>query len=117
MKIGCDIEENSRFQGKTLDNDENFLTRIFSARELKYCFSKKNYHQNLCARFCAKEAYIKASGDKNIPLNKIEVLNKEDGAPYLVVNNEEINGTISLSHAKNNSMAVVLLNNVKNQDM
>ena len=117
MKIGCDIEENSRFQGKTLENDGNFLKRIFSDKELEYCFSKKNYHQNLCARFCAKEAYIKASGGKGISLNKIEVLNKENGAPYLLVNNEEINCSISLSHTNNNSMAVVLLNNVKNQDM
>ena len=30
MKIGCDIEENSRFQGKTLDNDENFFS-LFNA--------------------------------------------------------------------------------------
>jgi holo-[acyl-carrier protein] synthase len=116
MKIGCDIEETSRFQGKTLENDEIFLRRIFSENELQYCFSKKNYHEHLCARFCVKEAYIKASGEKSISLNKIETLNKEDGAPYLLVNKKEIDGSISLSHSKNNSMAVVLLNNVKNQD-
>ena len=46
MKIGCDIEENSRFEGKTLENDEKFLKRIFSEAELSYCFSKKNYHEN-----------------------------------------------------------------------
>ena len=114
MNIGCDIEENSRFKGKTLENDEKFLKRIFSEAELTYCFSKKNYFENLTARFCAKEAYIKASGEKNIPLKAIEILNNENGAPYLIVNNKKICASVSLSHSKSTSMAVVLLNNVKN---
>ena len=114
MKIGCDIEENSRFEGKTLENDEKFLKRIFSEAELSYCFSKKNYHENLTARFCAKEAYIKASGNKNISLNTIEILNNEDGAPYLVINNNRLDASVSLSHNRKTSMAVVLLNTVKN---
>ena len=45
-----------------------------------------------------------------------EILNEENGAPYMLVNKVKIEGSVSLSHSKNNSMAVVLLNNVKNQD-
>ena len=53
IAIGTDIEENSRFEGKTLENSKNFLERIYTKKELEYCFSCVNSAQHLCARFCA----------------------------------------------------------------
>ena len=38
MFIGVDIEDISRFENKTLDNDSRFLLRIFTQNELDYCF-------------------------------------------------------------------------------
>ena len=110
MKIGCDIEENNRFE-KNLEDDFKFLNRIFTKNELDYCFSKKNSSAHLCARFCAKEALIKALGDKKIPLNKIEVLNEIDGKPFINLIDNDFEGKIelTLSHCENYSTAFVVV--------
>ena len=60
MFIGVDIEDISRFNNKTLENDSVFLEKIFTQNELEYCYKQKNYASSLAARFCAKEAVIKA---------------------------------------------------------
>lgn len=112
MKIGIDIEEISRFASRTLKNDDAFLKRIFTERELKYCFSNSNPAQHLTARFCAKEALIKALSDKKIPLNTIEILNNEGGKPEITVLGLKIEAQVSLSHCKNYACANVLVTNV-----
>ena len=60
MYIGIDIEDVSRFENKEIDKDSKFLSRIFTQNELEYCFKNKNYAQSLSARYCAKEAVVKA---------------------------------------------------------
>lgn len=111
MQIGTDIEEIKRFEDKTLEKDEKFLMRVFTQNELEYCFSKANPAQHLCARFCAKEALIKALSDKKIPLNKIEVLNNEDGKPFITIIDNVNSGKfeVSLSHCKNYACATVVI--------
>ncbi len=115
MNIGTDIEEILRFESRTLENDRDFLERIFSPKELKYCFTKSIPAQHLTARFCAKEALIKAMSDKTIPLNKIETLNNADGKPIIKILDDkiQIQADVSLSHCKNYACASVLLTNVK----
>jgi holo-[acyl-carrier protein] synthase len=110
IEIGIDIEEISRFQNKTLENDAAFLKRLFTEKELEYCFSGKNPAQHLAARFCAKEAAIKAlSGIVNIPYKDIEVLNEKSGKPYLAINGCSFKTKISLSHTKTTACATVLV--------
>ncbi len=114
MNIGCDIEKISRFKGKTREKDEKFLNRLFSKNELDYCFSKAKPEESLCARFCAKEAYIKAIGTQNVPFREIEILARESEKPALYIRGEKIEGDVSISHAEDYAMAVVIvLNNVK----
>ena len=91
-KIGCDIEENKRFVNKSLEKDKDFLKSIFTPNELSYCFLKAHPAQHLCVRFCAKEAVIKAlsaSGIDNVDFTHIEVLNNENGVPYITIKNYE----------------------------
>jgi len=113
ISIGCDIEENSRFEGKTLEKDSNFLNKIFTKKELEYCYKNKIFAPHLCARFCAKEAIVKALGNmdiNNIYYSDIEILNKSNGAPYASI--EKINNIdvkLSMSHSKNYSVANVIL--------
>lgn len=115
MNIGCDIEDISRFKNKTPDSDLKFLNRIYTKAELDYCYKNKNFAGHLCARFCAKEAVVKAlSGlyDKVVPYNKIEILNKENGAPYINILVDELKNRqflISLSHDKDKAMAFVIV--------
>lgn len=113
MQIGIDIEEIARFEMKTLENDAKFLNRIFSKEELEYCFAQFNPAQHLCARFCAKEAVIKALGDKKISLNKIKIINDKTGKPTLYLPepyNEKV-CSVSLAHCKNYACANVLIKN------
>ena len=101
FSIGTDIEEIERFNNKTIEKDSRFLNYIFTNNEIAYCFSKKFPQRHLCARFCGKEAVVKALyglGIEHITYKEIEILNKETGLPY--VNIKKIPGIkikISLS--------------------
>ena len=108
-EIGTDIEKVDRFK-KYLE-DSSFLKTIFSEKELDYCFSKAHPEQHLAARFCAKEACIKALKCKFEEFNKIEILNNEDGSPYLKILDEKYKNYIfkvSMSHTKDYATAVVI---------
>ncbi len=115
MNIGCDIEEISRFKNKTLEKDSCFLYRIFTQKELDYCFKNKNSAPHLAARFCAKEAVVKALDgvyDKVVSYNKIEILNNPSGSPYINVLIDELKKykfKVSLSHEKNKAIAFVII--------
>ena len=111
MKIGIDIEEIERFKNKTVENDSHFLERIFTEKEISYCFSKTKPAQHLCARFCAKEAVIKALSDKTLELNEIEILNNEDGKPLIRLPEKykTLIIDVSISHCKKYACANVLL--------
>lgn len=113
ISIGCDIEEISRFENKTLENDKGFLNRIFTKNELEYCYSKKNFASHLCARYCAKEAIIKALSGfniSNIYYSDIEILNKDNGAPFAkIIKYPEIKIKISISHSRSNAVAYVII--------
>ena len=124
MKITCgtDIIEVSRIKENIEKNGEKFLNRIFTEKEQKYCESKnKNKYQHYAARFAAKEAVFKTISeclDNKFDINwqHIEILNKENGKPYVVLNKELLNKNIeqidiSLSHIKEYAIAncIVLL--------
>ena len=112
MEIGVDIEDISRFKNK----DIKFLERIFTKNELDYCLKNLAPEKNLCARFCAKEAVIKALTnlhDKTIPYNKIEILKHENNVPYVNILIDELkkyNFSLSISHEKEKAIAFVIIN-------
>ena len=114
MKIGVDIEDISRFTGKNLENDSKFLKRIYTQNELDYCFKNNNPAPHLAVRFCAKEAVYKALSNitnEQIHLIDIEVLNKENGAPYINLKNfeQKYKIEISLSHDKTKAIAFAII--------
>ena len=113
--LGVDIEDISRFENKDKVKDIKFLERIFTPSELEYCFSKSNPAPCLCARFCAKEAVIKALsylGIKHSKYNDIEVYHGGYNQPYIrfldpKMNN--INLSLSISHDKTKAVAVAMI--------
>jgi len=115
ISVGVDIEEISRFVSKTLEKDSAFLNRIFTKNELDYCFKNANPAPHLTARFCAKEAVVKAMSnlyDKLIPYSKIEILKRENGSVYVNILIEELqkyNFSLSLSHEKDKAIAFVVV--------
>lgn len=115
LGIGIDIEDISRFKKYSLENDLDFLSTIYSENELQYCFSKKTAAKHLAARFCAKEAFIKALPNyiDNIQFNEINITNLKNGKPTITCKKfPNYKCLVSLSHEKEKAIAVVYLDEV-----
>lgn len=124
MKIGCDIESVRTFRDHWKKKKISFFERIFSASELEYCKKFKDPAPHFAARFCAKEAVVKAaSGFCKLLVTDIQVVKEKNGNPIIKVwkkRNEtskffkahEI--LISLSHTSEMGMACALIQ--KKQD-
>ncbi len=112
--VGVDIESLQRFQKLNLTHDKTFLQRIYTPKELSYCFAKKYPAQHLAVRFTAKEAVLKALsvlGTTKLPLNTIEIYNDKKGIPYvnlIATKSEKFCLKISLSHDKDKALAFAL---------
>jgi len=112
--IGIDVEEISRFKAYSLNHNNSFLQKLYSKKELEYCFSKKDPSPHLAVRFCAKEAIYKAINDMmplNLNFKSIEILNDENGRPRAYLHDEGKSKwkiKISLSHSKKNAMAIAV---------
>ncbi|MFH1309895.1 MAG: holo-ACP synthase [Candidatus Omnitrophota bacterium] len=84
--IGIDAVEICRFKTAIEEWGKNFLKKIFTERELEYAGTKKSYAMHMAGKFAAKEAVKKAiPNGAEIGLNwtQIEILNGEDGKPYV----------------------------------
>lgn len=118
--IGIDIIEVERIR-KAINKNSNFKKKIFTKKEIAYCESHKNSAQCFAARFACKEAFVKALGiglRKGINFSDIEIENNEIGKPFMktyknaekIIKRENINNIhVSLSHIKNFTNAIVLL--------
>ena len=119
IKTGTDIIEIERVKDSIENTDGKFCERVFTEEEIQYCESKKTQkYQHYAARFAAKEAVFKAisSGLKNkydISWKDIEILNDENGRPYVNMINSPINTIenidISISHCKQYAIANVIV--------
>ena len=109
MAIGVDIEDIERFKGKS----DAFLQRVFTPLELEYCLKFNHPESHLAARFCAKEAVVKALTALeilNISYNEIEVFHNENKCPQIRILKElkkEISFQLSLSHDHTKAIAFV----------
>ncbi|MGM0367610.1 MAG: holo-ACP synthase [Actinomycetota bacterium] len=85
---GVDIIEVERIR-QAANNSEAFLNRVFTPDEVQYCRAKgKQMYPSLASRFAAKEAAAKSMGKgfgKDLSLKEIEIKNKDDGSPYVVL--------------------------------
>ena len=61
LGIGIDIENIERFKKFELNKNSPFLNKIFTIKEIEYCFSKKNVASSLATKYTGKEAVIKAA--------------------------------------------------------
>ena len=118
--IGIDMIEVDRVTEK-INKDRGFREKIFSANEISFCESKLNSGENYAARFAAKEAFLKATGQGlglGYNLSDIEVAADQNGKPSLVLNGSfgqmatehgwnKIH--VSLSHLKTVACAIVII--------
>ena len=118
--LGIDMIEVDRIAVK-INKESGFRELIFSANEIAYCESKTNKFENYAARFAAKEAFFKALGTgwlEGTAFNEVEVIHADNGKPELVFSGNTaqiinamvfINISVSLSHIKAMSSAVVII--------
>lgn len=108
--IGVDLELVARFEG--LKKTSPLIKKVFTATEIKYCFSKRHPAQHLAARFAAKEAAMKALKGSFTPLDykKISV-ESGSGAPRLSLPAKfrGYEAELSLSHAGEYAIAFVII--------
>lgn len=103
--IGIDIESISRFRKKPFKRNREFYNKIFTSDEIKYCISKKDPYQHFAARFCAKEAFVKAFG-KSVDYKLINVVREGNGTAISYMGKHYL---LSLSHSRENAIAFVVI--------
>ena len=118
--IGTDIIEVSRIEKLIKEKGNKFLNRIYTKKEIDYCESKGlNKYQHYAGRFAAKEAVFKVLNaetisDNPLTFKNIEILNANDGAPYVNILDDMMvdcffrDVEISISHIKKYATATAI---------
>lgn len=117
--IGTDIVEIGRIRDAADKWGDRFLKKIYTEKEIAYCYGKKDPFPHLAVRFAAKEAFIKALTEnsyelKTLNFKDIEVLNHPNGKPYIVPHDVALKGEslqvhVTLSHERSHAIATVIL--------
>ena len=86
--LGLDLVEVARIQRSVERWGRRFLSRVFTQREIEYCFQQGEGYRSLAARFAAKEAVFKALG-KGWPQGgdwkDVEVLGQRGSRPEVML--------------------------------
>jgi holo-[acyl-carrier protein] synthase len=118
--IGVDMVEIGRVR-KLLEQDNGFVERMFTVREIAYCESKYFKAQHYAARFTAKEAFFKALGTgfrDGMSWQDVEVENDELGKPQIRLTAAALKKfkskklrrvLLSLSHTREMAVALVVI--------
>ena len=107
--LGLDIVEISRVRALARRNPR-FLTRVFSAEEIRYCRGKRRAWQHFAVRFAAKEAVWKALGDGALALKDIAVSRDGNGRPGVLLKGKPSRRIqLSLTHSDDYAAAVALV--------
>lgn len=119
MRCGTDIIEVNRVKEAIEKQGVPFIKRVYTDEEIKYCESRRMCkYESYAARFAAKEAVYKAispNREEEGVFTEVEVLNEENGRPYVVVHGElkKVLGDkkieISLSHEKKFAIAMAVI--------
>ena len=116
--IGVDIIEIERVR-QAIQNNKNFLSKLFTEREIDYFISRNMNSEVIAGNFAVKEAVSKAlgTGIRGFSFKDIEILRNELGKPEVILhnganlignklvgNNNSLRVHLSISH--NNSSAI-----------
>ena len=116
--IGVDIIEIERVR-QAIQNNKNFLSKLFTEKEIDYFISRNMNSEVIAGNFAAKEAVSKAlgTGIRGFSFKDIEILRNELGKPEVILhsganlignkligNNNSLRIHLSISH--NNSSAI-----------
>lgn len=110
--IGIDIVDIKDIKDKM---SEAFIKRVLSTKELAYyntiTHEERKFHY-LAGRFAGKEAYTKAYGSFETPLNfsDVSILHDENNTPFIISQYRPQDILkISISHSKTYATAIVMV--------
>src|SRR3954453_10246547 len=114
--VGVDLLEMDRREG-ALSRRPRLAERLFTAAERAYAAGRARPAMHLAARFCAKEAVVKALALEVWNPHDVEVVREGDGAPTVRLSGSvaarasELGGTvaISLTHTREMAGAVAVI--------
>src|SRR5438132_4511968 len=84
--IGTDIVECVRIARMIEQHGEQFLQRVYTDREIRYCQARKRSTEHFAGRWAAKEAILKCLGTgwaKGLCWTDMEVHNDKSGSPHV----------------------------------
>lgn len=115
--VGVDLVDVKRFT-RMISKSTSMIDRLFTSGEARDTSGTSRSTESLAARFAAKEAVVKALGDRGLLRpNDVEVLTFESGRPGLVLRGELLsisdelgitNWHVSLAHDGGQAIAYVI---------
>lgn len=107
--IGIDIIESSRFKKFLNDKQHQFIKKVFTKCEIKYCFNYRDPLPHLAGIFAAKEAVSKAMGASKNFLANIEIRHNKEGIPEAWQKNKKIKSiSVSITHTNSVALAIAI---------
>ena len=103
--IGIDIVEISRIKELYEKFGERFLSKILGIDEISILRTKKDIFPFIAGRFAAKEAYVKASGNRSVNFNSLNIINSAEGKPFF---RDIEDYEVSISHERQYAVAMVI---------
>ncbi len=88
--IGSDFMKADSLHGSVLKNDDAFLLKTYTKKEIEAAADRLNPHMYYALRFSAKEAVFKCLGicGDHISMTDIEILSHDNGQPYVVLHGD-----------------------------
>lgn len=121
MRIGTDIVEVARIEKSITNEKSGFLSRVFTANEIRDIGIIDSNYERAAGFWAAKESLVKAVGygfSHGICFHDIEVTHDENGKPDFIVSgkikdilNEQyiMNISLSISHCRTYAIAATII--------
>jgi holo-[acyl-carrier protein] synthase len=109
--VGIDLLEVDRMAA-ALERTPTLRDRLFTAGEQTYCDRQAVPARNYAARFCAKEAVVKALRLTAWDAREIEVVHAADGVPEIVLHGSLAGRaalSLSITHTDRAAAAVAMV--------
>lgn len=108
--IGIDVIDVDRFEA-AIEKRPGLVQRLFAESEIEACAKSARPARHLAARFCAKEAAVKALSLKGVPLRDVVVVGGFGSQPSLRLDSAHCElgeAHLSLTHERGTAAAVVV---------
>ena len=121
--VGIDIVDIRRIDSILRKFNEQFLNRIYTETEIRFCYSRSDAVSSLAKMFSLKEAMIKALSDaKGIGWHDMQISHDENGKPIMHLSGKALenlkkktsnfNIQVSVSDEKKYAIAYVIIESV-----